>query len=86
MNKVAVLGVGWGKMDKSKTDKVAVLEVKWLGHIHPPEKTAPLSILFRSVLHKTPFVPSWVINKNRLCRKKNWLCNVVKLTPCREPP
>ena len=52
-------GVGWGKMDKSKTGKVAVLEVKLLGHIHPPrKKTAPLSILFRSVLHKTPFVPS----------------------------
>ena len=39
---MAVLGVGWGKMDKSKTDKVVVLEVKWLGHIHPPEKNCPL--------------------------------------------
>ena len=45
MNKVAVLGVGWGKMDKNKTDKVAVLEVKSLVHIHfttPPKLSSCL--------------------------------------------
>ena len=55
-------------MDKNKTDKVAVLEVKSLVHIHfatppPPKKNCHLVYFAHVILHSTPFVSSWVINK-----------------------